>query len=231
MEAKGHSGRFGSRRSGQISNRRTQVLIAVVSAVLAAVLIYLFVSHDKNTSAPVAPAQTTVLVARKYIPAGVPSSTVVSEGLVKPQQVLVTQAATGAVSDASLLSGQVSAAPIAAGQQITVSDFSHDNPTISAYLTRNERAVAFSLDATHGLTSYLQAGNTVDIMGVDGSKSEMLAQNVSVIANANGDVVVRLSDKQALQLTSATGVSSLWLTLRPAAGAKDSVKVGTVENP
>ena len=71
----------------------------------------------------------------------------------------------------------------------------------------------------------------MDIMGVDGSKSEMLAQNVSVIANANGDVVVRLSDKQALQLTSATGVSSLWLTLRPAAGAKDSVKVGTVENP
>ena len=232
MEAKGQSGRFGSRRSGpSISDRRTQVLIAVGSAVLAAVLIYLFVSHNKNSAAPVAPAQATVLVAKKYIPAGVPASTVVSEGLVKPEQILVTQATTGAVSDTSLLSGEVSAAPIAPGQQISVADFSHENPTISAYLTGNERAVAFSLDATHGLTTYLQAGNTVDIMGLNGGKSEMLAQNVSVIANANGDVIVRLSDKQALQLTSATGVSSLWLTLRPAAGAKDSVKVGTVEKP
>ncbi len=232
MEAKGHFGRFGSRRSGQsLSNRRTSVLIAVISAVVAAILIYLFVSHDKNNAAPAAPAQATVLVAKKYIPAGVPAATVISEGLLKPEQVLATGALTGAVADTSALTGEVSSTPIAANQQITGTDFSHQNPTISAYLTGNERAVAFSLDPTHGLTAYVEVGNTVDVMGLNGGKAEMLAQNVSVIANQNGDVVLRLSDKQALQLSSATGVSSLWLTLRPAAGAKDSVKVGTVEKP
>jgi hypothetical protein len=66
-------------------------------------------------------------------------------------------------------------------------------------------------------------------MGQAGGKTEMLAQNVTVLANASGDVVVRVTDKQALKLSSATGVSALWLTLRPASGAKDSVKLGTVE--
>lgn len=232
MEAKGHFGKIGSRRSGQsLSNRRTSVLIAVVCAVLAAVLIYVFVSHNKNTAAPAVPAQATVLVATKYIPSGVPASTVVSGGLVKPEQVPVTAAVAGAIADSSLLSGQVSAAPIAAGQQITATDFSHNNPTISAYLAGKERAVAFSLDPTHGLTAYVQPGDTVDVMGLDAGKAEMLDENVSVIANQNGDVILRLTDKQALQLTSATGVSSLWFTLRPATGAKESVKVGTVEKP
>ncbi len=77
----------------------------------------------------------------------------------------------------------------------------------------------------------MQPGDTVDVMGLDAGKAEMLAENVSVIANQNGDVILRLTDKQALQLTSATGVSSLWLTLRPATGAKESVKVGTVVKP
>ncbi len=232
MEANGVLGRIGKRRSGRsFTNRRTSVLIAIVSALLAAVLIYVFVSqyHKTNSTAAVAPATASVFVAKRYIPAGVPEATVVSEGLLKPEQLPVTAAVVGAISDPSALASEVSAAPIAAGQQITAADFSHATPTISAYLTGDDRAVAFSLDATHGLTAYLQAGSTVDVMGLNGGKAEMLAQNVSVIANANGDVILRLSDKQALQLSSATGVASLWLTLRPASGAKDSVKVGTVE--
>ena len=35
-----------------------------------------------------------------------------------------------------------------AGQQVTAADFSHANITISAYLTGDQRAIAFSLDAT-----------------------------------------------------------------------------------
>ncbi len=107
MEAHGHFGKIGSRRSGQsLSNRRTSVLIAVVCAVLAAVLIYVFVSHNKNTAAPAVPAQATVLVATKYIPSGVPASTVVSGGLLKPEQVPVTQAVAGAIADSSVISGR-----------------------------------------------------------------------------------------------------------------------------
>jgi Flp pilus assembly protein CpaB len=218
MEANGLLGRIGKRPSGpSLNDRRTAVLIAVASAILAAALIYLFVSHyhKAGSSAPVAPASATVFVAK---------------GLLKSKQIPATAAIVGAITDPSVLTGEVSAAPIAAGQQITAADFSHATVSIAAYLKGDERAVAFSLDATHGLTAYLKPGNTVDVMALNAGKAEVIAQNVTVIANANGDVILRLSDKQALQLSSATGVASLWLTLRPAAGATDSVKVGTVEN-
>jgi len=232
MEANGlFGGKLGSRRAGSaLTNGRTPMLIAIASAVLAGLLIYLFVSHYRKTTV-LAPSNVTVFVARSYIPRGTPQSTVAAGGMLKPVSVPTTQAVAGAITDPSAITGQVSTAPITAGQQITASDFTTGNVTIGAYLKGNERAVAFSLDTEHGLTSYVVAGSTVDIMGLDGDKAEMLAQNVSVIANAGGNVVLRVSDKQALQLTSATGVSSLWLTLRPAAGAKDSVKVGTVEKP
>jgi Flp pilus assembly protein CpaB len=232
MEAHGNfGGKLGSRRPGSaLTDRRTPVLIAIVSAVLAGLLIYLFVSHYHKTPVVVAPAEMTVFEARTYIPRGTPQSTVAAGGMLKPVRVPVTQAIGGAITDPSEITGEVSATAISAGQQVSTADFTHGNITIGAYLKGDERAVAFSLDSEHGLTSYITAGDTVDIMGLDGGKAEMLAENVSVIANEAGNVVLRVTDKQALQLTSATGVSSLWLTLRPAAGAKDSVKVGTVEN-
>jgi Flp pilus assembly protein CpaB len=231
MEAHGHfGGRLGSRRSGSsLANRRTPVLVAILSAVLAGVLIYLFVSHYRKSTVT-APADVTVFEARTYIPRGLPQTAVAAENLLKPVQVPPSQA-VGAITDPSEIAGQVSSVGIEAGQKVTSSDFTTGNITIASYLKGNERAVAFSLDAEHGLTAYVAQGDTVDVMGLNGGKAEMLAQNVTVIANTAGNVVLRVSDKTALQLASATGVSSLWLTLRPPSGAKDSVNVGTVETP
>jgi Flp pilus assembly protein CpaB len=206
-------------------------MIAILSAVLAGVLIFLFVSHYRKTTVTAAP-ETTVFVARNYIPRGTPQTTLASGGMLKPVQVPVTQAVAGAITDPSLIAGQVSAEPISAGQQVTSTDFTVGTPTISAYLKGDQRAVAFAMDTEHGLATYLTTGDTVDVMAVTSSgKSEMLAQNVDVIANTGGNVVLRLSDKQGLVLTSATGIASLWLSMRPGAGAKNSVKVGTVVNP
>jgi Flp pilus assembly protein CpaB len=231
MEAHGHfGGILGSRRAGSsLVNRRTPVVIAIVSAVLAGFLIYLFVSHYHKSTVQ-APTYATVFEADTYIPRGTPQSTVAAGGMLKAVRVPAAQA-LGAITDPSEIAGQVSSAGIESGTKITTSDFTTGNITIGSYLKGSERAVAFSLDAEHGLTSYVAQGDTVDVMGLSGGKAEMLAQNVSVIANTAGNVVLRVSDKTALQLASATGVSSLWLTLRPSAGAKDSVKVGTVEQP
>ena len=120
MEAHGHfGGKLGSRRSGSsLQNRRTPILIAILSAVLAGVLISLFVSHYHKTTVQAAP-ETTVFVARGYIPRGTPQSTVASGGMLKPVQVPVTQAIAGAITDPSAIAGQVSAEPISAGQQVT----------------------------------------------------------------------------------------------------------------
>jgi pilus assembly protein CpaB len=231
MEAHGRLGRLGSGRSGRtLASRRNSILIAAASAVLAGCLIYLFVSHDrKPTTTVLAPTETTIFEARGYIAAGTADSVVAKQGLLKPVQIPVSQALAGAITDPSVVSGEVVAAPIAAGQQITGSDFSHANPTIASYLSGDERAVGFAFDAPHGLTSYVRQGDTVDVMAQGTKGTALVAQNITVLANRGGDVVLRLTDKQSLQLATVSGVSTLWLILRPVTGAADSIKVGTLE--
>ncbi|HZV27363.1 MAG TPA: Flp pilus assembly protein CpaB [Acidothermaceae bacterium] len=227
--SRGNLGKVGSRRSPVLNSRGGALLIAVACAALAGLLIYLFVSHYNKKAATPPPASVTVFEATRYIPRGTPQASVAAENLLKPVQVSAAHAVLGAISDPSEIVGEVSTGGITAGQQVTAADFSHANITLSSYLTGDQRAIAFSLDATHGLTAYIAEGDTVDIMAQSGGRTEIVAQNVPVLANAGGDVVVRVTDKQALKLAADTGVASLWLTLRPGSGAKESVKLGTVE--
>ncbi|HEX3802061.1 MAG TPA: SAF domain-containing protein [Solirubrobacteraceae bacterium] len=235
MEASGHFGRLGSRRPNQgLGSRKNAIAIAAASAVLAGVLIYLFVSHyNKTTTNTVAaPTEMTVFVAKQYVPAGTPASAVASEALLKSTQVATTQAIAGAITDPSQIVGEVSAAPIAAGQQVTAGDFTRGNVTIGSYLTGDYRAIAVQLDSWHGLTTYLQKGDTVDVMGQKGQASEMLFQKITVLGDQSGNVVLELTDKQSLMLAADVGAGiQLWLTMRPTVGGADSVKAGLVVKP
>lgn len=232
MEAHRHFGkvRLGSPSQG-LSSRKNAILIAGVSAVLAAVLIYLFVSHyDNNTAQPLAPVEQTVWVTTHQIPQGTPEAAVAGQGYLKPKQIPIAQVAIGAISDPSQILNEAATAPIAAGQEITASDFTRSPAVISGLLKGDERGVAFSFDSEHGITTYLAAGDTVDVMAVSGKTgtSEMLVQDVPVLANSAGIVVLRLTDRQALLVTAATAQYSLWLSLRPSLDAKNSVKVYSV---
>jgi Flp pilus assembly protein CpaB len=210
------------------------MLIALVSAVLAAALIYLFVTHyNKNTvQQPVAPVETTVWETTQAIPQGTPESAIAAGGYFKPTQ--VTQVAPGAIVDPSQIVGEVASGPIAAKSQITVADFVKEGTASAnlnlagANLRGNQRAVAFSFDTEHGLTNWLAAGDTVDVMVVMKSSAELVDQNVPVLENQQGMVVLKLTDKQALLVTAATTKGSLWLSLRPALDAKNSIKVNSV---
>ena len=230
MEAHRNLGKFGRRSPMRgAAGRRNAVLIAVVSALLAAALIYLFVStYSKNRTAQVAPTQITVWVAAHNIPQGTSEAAIAGEGYFKPKTVPSTQVVPGAITDPSEIVGEAATTDIVAGQQITAGDFTKTVSTLSGLLKGDQRAVAFTLDTEHGLTSYLTPGDTVDVMAEKGKTSEMLIQNAPVLANAGGLVVLRLTDRQALIVTAATLTSSLWLALRPSIGATNSVKLYAV---
>jgi Flp pilus assembly protein CpaB len=230
MVGPGRFGKTGSRSSQMFSSRRGSVLVALVAAVIAGLLIYLFVSHYNKTtpspSAAGAASTATVFVAKKYIPAGTPETEVVSENLLKAEVVSSTQVIPGAISDPSTIAGEVASASIAAGQQITVSDFSHTNVTISSYLTGDYRAIGITMDPVHGLTSYIGEGSKIDVVaGGKTGVSIQLFDNVTVLAvNAAGYVVIRLTQKQVLELTSAEDLQlTIWFTLRPLNGATDPI--------
>lgn len=225
-------GKLGSRFNNQAaSSRRNSILVALLAAVLAGGLIYAFVSHsNKNATTAVAPIETTVFVAKSYIPVGTADASIVSKGLLKPVQVPATSVIPGAISDPSLVAGLVTTSAIATGQQLASTDFARGSTSLDTQLSGDERAVAISIDAAHGLTAYLSAGDTVDV-AVQGTKGTgVLFQDVTVLANAGGDVVLNLTDRQVLLLGDALqGNLAIWLEMRPAKGAKDSVKLGTVE--
>ena len=231
MEANRHFGKSGSSGKG-MSDRKTAFLVAGISAVLAAALIYLFVSHyHKNNPAPVVvtPQDSTVLVAKQPIPAGTPESQVVAGGLLKPTRVPQSQVVAGALSDPSLVAGEATAVAIPVGQQITAADFTKTPiNTISEFLKGDQRGVGFNLDGEHGLTSFLQPNTQVDVMAVKGSTTQLLLSNVTIIGNSGGLVILRLTDKQQLIVTAATTDHTLWLSMRPTLKATESVKVGTV---
>ncbi len=230
MEAQNPRSRIGGNWTAQLlATRRGAILVAALAALLAGVLLYVFVQHYKTSSTPVAaaPADTFVFEATRYIPAGTPASTIASEGLLKRTELPSKEAVAGAISDPSVIAGEVSATSLAADQQVTDTDFTRTNVTIGAYLTGAQRAIAVPLNPSQGLTSYLTEGNTVDVMFDSNGTTTMLAQDVSVLANSGGDVVLRVTDKQALEIASASDNTKVWLTLRPAIDSKDSVSVGS----
>ena len=228
MEASRHFGKSASGSRSQ-ANRRTAILVAVVSALLAAVLIYLFVSHYSKNQTVVTTPESTVWVAKRYIPAGTPQSQIAADSLLKPTQVPASQAVLGALSDPTAVAGQATSVAIEAGQQVTAGDYTRTpvNP-ITSFIKGDQRGVAFTFDSEHGLTSYLQPNDTVDIMALRGGSTELLMKNVTIIANSGGILILRLTDKQALIVTAASATYTLWLSMRPTINATNSVQVGSV---
>jgi Flp pilus assembly protein CpaB len=230
MEAHRHFGKSAGSSNKGLNNRTTQIFVAAVSALLAAALIYLFVTHyNKSTAPPVVVPDSTVWVASQTIPAGTPQSQVAAGGLIKSTQVPPSQVVPGAISNPSVVAGEATSVAIVAGQQVTAGDFARTQVnSITTFLKGDQRGVAFTLDSEHGLTSFLQPNDTVDIMAVSGASSELLVKDVTIIANNSGIVVLRLTDKQALLVTAATGKDALWFSMRPTIKATNSVQVGAV---
>jgi Flp pilus assembly protein CpaB len=233
MEAHRHFGKPAAGGSNKgLNNRSTQILVAGVSALLAGALIYLFVTHyNKTSTPPVVPQDSTVWVASQAIPAGTPQSQLSADGLIKATQVPASQVVAGAISDPTVVAGEATSVAIVAGQQVTAGDFTRTPVnSITPFIKGDQRGVAFTFDSEHGLTTWLQPNDTVDIMGLNAAAdtSTLLAKNITIITNSAGLLVLRLTDKQALVITAASAKYTLWLTMRPTVKATNSVKVGTV---
>lgn len=228
MEAPNLRSRIGGGWIDQLlSTRRGAVIIAAFAALLAGILLYAFVQHYRKTPVLAGPTSAVVFVASQYIPAGTSAETLAAQGMLKRSSVPSTSAVVGVITDPSELTGEVSTAPIAAGQQISVADFTHGTAMLDTSLAGNYRAISIPFDSSHGITTYLEAGNTVDVMDNSGTSTQVLAQNVPVLEVAGGDVVLKVSDSLALVLAGASDSSKLWLTLRPASGATQSIQVGS----
>lgn len=217
-----------------LQTRRGSIVAAGATALLAMVLLLIFLDHYRSTDDS---KTETVLAARSLLPKGSAGNAIAAGTLFQAINVKHSQVKPGAITDPGALRGQVTTKPIFPGEQITASDLQpRGGNGVVDELSGSERAIAVPVDASHGLSGTINAGDHVDVYGAYGLKGRQitreLAQNVLVLrsptsaaggvggGNQSSDVVLQVSERLAGKLTFTAEYYKIWLTLRPPVGAK-----------
>jgi Flp pilus assembly protein CpaB len=222
-----------------LATRRGTVMLGAASAVLAAVLLLVYLGQYRN-AVKTGAAPITVLVAEKLITKGTSSSVIGSDRLMRALTIPRDQAKAGAVSDPALLKGRVAVADIYPGQQLTLADFTTaTTDAIPTKLVREQRAIAVPFEAAHGMVGYVQPGDRVDIyVGLYdeqasrvGAVLKLLAEDVYVMSapgagggalggNNTSNFVFRVHGAEAAKIAWSADNGTLWAVLRPGNNAK-----------
>jgi Flp pilus assembly protein CpaB len=235
---------FGRRRSlkDMTSTKEGSMTLAIGAAIIAGLLILVFVkAYKDNVNGD--NASESVFVARALIPKGSSASIIASQQLLQRTSLKGKDVKSGAIKDPSSIAGQVAAEDIAPGQQITASSFRSGGEGVASELAGTDRAIAVPVDATHSVNGEVHAGDHVDVLvglagtgaGVGQPTLRTVLQNVTVLSGVNssgggvgndgsggGNVILRVTDKQATLLAFASDNGRIWLTLRPPSGAKQN---------
>jgi Flp pilus assembly protein CpaB len=217
------------------------VLIGGVAAVLAAILLVVYL-HSYRSSVNSGSRPMTVLVAKSLIPKGTSGSIIAQQTLYQVTTVPKDQLKDLAIVDPKALTDRVTVADVFPGQQLTANDFTTEAAnSIPSEITGPKRAIAIPVSSTHGVAGQIVSGDHVDIYvgmngqsgGVSGPIIKLLASNVLVLlapgasssgvggsrASTGGNAVLRISTAQAARFAFAADNGTLWLVLRPQAGA------------
>lgn len=231
-----------------VGSRRGTIVLSIIAAVIAAGLVIVYVGKYRNSANAVG-QPVTVLVAKGAIPKGASGDVIAAQSLYTTTTLRQSQVLEGAFSDPSSLRGEVAAQDIAAGSQLTASDFAPASSNPAGSVVGNQRIVSIPFGAANGLSGELQAGDHVDVyagfnvvpvnrngVAVSGGQSRPVVRRIltdvtvvgqggkstGVLASGNGDISFKVTDDQAAELQFASQNGTLWLALRPSVGAKSS---------
>jgi Flp pilus assembly protein CpaB len=218
----------------------------VVSALLAAaILIYALSRYRESVNDKNKPV--TVLIASQFIEKGTAGDAIGVGHFVRSTRVVGRQATAGALTDPAALHGEVAAADIYAGQQLTAADFVSGGLVSS--LASTQRAVSVPLDASHGMIGDIHTGDHVDVYASFQARTtglpvvRLLAPNVVVLkagqssgggigasnnpTNNVADVVLEVNTRQAAELAYTADFGKVWLDLRPGQGSNPGKEIVT----
>jgi Flp pilus assembly protein CpaB len=225
------------------------MLLALGAALLAGLLLLLFVQKYKDNQNSKG-ALNTVFVARALIPRGSSADIVASQQLLQRTGIKGAQVKAGAITDPSVLRGEVAVRDIYPGSQITATDFQASGDEVIPKLRGTDRAISVPIDASHSLAGQLHDGDHVDILAGFGGGGQGAAARASVRtlledvvvlrapqnngggigSNGGGNsVVLKVSDRDAVRMAYAADNGKVWLVLRPPVGARNSAPLTVVE--
>ena len=238
MEVASARNKIGKRSPGDLlSTRGGAVTVAAIAAIIAAILLFVFVQHYKNNSDN-ANAPTGVFVARALIPQGTSAEVIAQNQLVQRTTIRGGDVQPGALTDPGVLHGEAAVTNIYPGQQLTASEFS-PALSISSQLTSGERAIAIPVDGPHGLVGFIRAGDHVDVLAdIGGRGVATLLQDIVVLSppaassgpglsgggGGGSNMVLKVPAQLANGLANAADNGKVWITLRPPANATQSTQ-------
>ena len=225
-----------------LSTREGTLGFATLAGLLAIGLLLVFMQGYKD-SVDEGAQPVTVLVARESLPKGVAGDLIAEKGKFQATGFKRDQVKDGAITDPASLRGQVAVHDLVRGQQLTAADFSRPTNPVLSRLADDQRAMTIPLDAAHGMVGQIQTGDRVDVFAgfqvqPDGAAGRprpvlrVLLQDVEVLeappAPKGGlggqaqtqNIVLRVSEKVAPELAFSIDNGKVWVSLRPAAGAR-----------
>jgi Flp pilus assembly protein CpaB len=220
-----------------LKTRQGTIMIGVAAAVLAAILLLVYLSHYRSSVKGSTEPQT-VLVAKSLIPKGTTGASLASKNLFVVTTIPKDQLKLGAISDPAVLRGTVAAADIYPRQQLTTADFATAAVgALASQLGGAWRAISLpTLDAAHGLTPDVQAGDHIDVYAQLNGVLGLVMPNVLVLASptqatpgstapVSGNYVLRVPTAKAARFAYIGQNGTFWLVLRPASGARPTPPV------
>lgn len=167
---------------------RAFLVLAVLSALVAAVLVFAALNRGGNEGATSA-AKVNVVVAGRDIPAG----TRLTEETLKIAGVEPDALLQGTVADTAALVGRVTRYPVATGEQITLAKIGLQGETkegLSFIIPAGKRALAVAVTQVSSVGGLLLPGDRVDVIAVfnatdvGSERAVTLFQNIEVLAVA-----------------------------------------------
>jgi Flp pilus assembly protein CpaB len=219
------------------------IVVGSVAAVLAAVVLLVYIAQYRDSvrqeQKPVA-----VLVANGIIPKGTSGDIIGDQQMYTIQKIPANHVHSGAITDPNSLKGRVTVDELFTGTQLTDSDFT-DKVGMNVNITKDQRAMTIALDSASSMGGFLQTGDHVDVIagfnidnGIDGKRhpvTETLMTNILVLdagdssgksgiggANDTTNIVLQVTDLQAVELAFATENGKVVLAMRPLTGATES---------
>jgi Flp pilus assembly protein CpaB len=210
-----------------MSSRGWAIALGVGAVVLAAILLVVYLDRYRSRVAG-ENAPTPVLVAKQLIPQGTPGTLVASQSMYQATTLPAKEVEVGAIADPAYLSGRAAAADIFPGQQFTATDFAaSDTASVDSQITGTQRAIAISIDGVHGVSSQVQAGDSVDVYTAVAGVTKLFVPNVKVLTiptipgpSGGGNLVLRVETKDVSKWLYAADNTQLIFAIRPVVGAK-----------